>query len=64
MDRLLDFERFYEEKLLEIINKVEGDATRFSEEVTLLRRALNPPTVGADPILTTCADPKLTRGFC
>ena len=20
--------------------------------------------VGADPILTTCADPKLTRGFC
>lgn len=21
-------------------------------------------SVGADPILTTCADPKLTRGFC
>ena len=40
----VDFERFYEEKLLEIINKVEGDATRFSEEITLLRRALNPPT--------------------
>jgi tetratricopeptide (TPR) repeat protein len=40
----VDFDRFYEEKLLEIINKVEGDATRFSEEVTLLRRALNPPT--------------------
>jgi tetratricopeptide (TPR) repeat protein len=37
-----DFERFYEERLLEIINKVEGEATRFASEAEVLRRVLNP----------------------
>jgi tetratricopeptide (TPR) repeat protein len=37
-----EFERFYEERLLEIINKVEGDATRFASETEVLRRVLSP----------------------
>ncbi|MCX8513264.1 MAG: toll/interleukin-1 receptor domain-containing protein, partial [Chthoniobacteraceae bacterium] len=37
-----EFERFYEERLLEIISKVEGDATRFASEAEVLRRVLNP----------------------
>jgi hypothetical protein len=38
----LDFERFYEEKFLEIVSRVEGEAGRFSSEAEVLRRALNP----------------------
>jgi tetratricopeptide (TPR) repeat protein len=38
----LDFERFYEEKLLEIVSRVEGEAGRFASEAEVLRRALNP----------------------
>ena len=29
-----------------------------------IRQRIELLAVGADPILTTCADPKLTRGFC
>jgi hypothetical protein len=38
----LDFERFYEEKLAEIISRVEGEAGRFASEADALRRVLNP----------------------
>ena len=38
----LDFERFYEEKLLEIVSRVEGEAGRFASEAEVLRRVLNP----------------------
>jgi tetratricopeptide (TPR) repeat protein len=38
----LDFERFYEEKFLEIVSRVEGEAGRFASEAEVLRRALNP----------------------
>jgi tetratricopeptide (TPR) repeat protein len=38
----LDFERFYEEKFLEIVSRVEGEAGRFASETEVLRRALNP----------------------
>ncbi|MEY4243078.1 MAG: hypothetical protein RLZZ245_663, partial [Verrucomicrobiota bacterium] len=38
----LDFERYYEEKLLEIVSRVEGDATRFASEAAILRRVLKP----------------------
>lgn len=37
-----EFERFYEERLLEIISKVEGEATRFASEAEVLRRVLSP----------------------
>jgi len=40
----LDFERFYEEKLLEIVSRVEGEAGRFASEAEVLRRVLNPTT--------------------
>ena len=40
----LDFERFYEEKLLEIVSRVEGEAGRFASEAEVLRRVLNPST--------------------
>lgn len=36
------FERFYEEKLLEIIERVEGDASRFAGEIDVLRTVLAP----------------------
>ena len=36
------YERFYEEKLLEIISRVEGEATRFASESEVLRRVLGP----------------------
>jgi tetratricopeptide (TPR) repeat protein len=39
-----DFERFYEEKLLEIVNRIEGEATRFASEIDVLRRVLRPST--------------------
>ena len=38
----MDFERYYEEKLLEIVSRVEGDATRFASEAAVLRRVLKP----------------------
>ena len=38
----LDFERFYEEKFLEVVSRVEGEAGRFASEAEVLRRALNP----------------------
>jgi tetratricopeptide (TPR) repeat protein len=38
----LDFERFHEEKFLEIVSRVEGEACRFASEAEVLRRALNP----------------------
>lgn len=38
----LDFERFYEEKFLEIVSRVEGEAGRFASEAEVLRCALNP----------------------
>ena len=38
----LDFERFYEEKFLEIVSRIEGEAGRFASEAEVLRRALNP----------------------
>ncbi len=38
----LDFERFYEEKFLEIVSRVEGEAGRFASEADVLRRVLNP----------------------
>ena len=37
-----EFERFYEEKLVEIIDRVEGEATRFASECEVLRRVLAP----------------------
>lgn len=37
-----EFERFYEERLMEIINKVEGEATRFASEAEVMRRVLSP----------------------
>jgi len=37
-----EFEQFYEEKLLEIVSRVEGEATRFASEVEVLRRVLDP----------------------
>jgi tetratricopeptide (TPR) repeat protein len=37
------FERWYEERLVEIITKVEGDATRFANEADALRKILAPP---------------------
>jgi hypothetical protein len=37
-----DFERFYEEKFLEVVSRVEGEAGRFASEAEVLRRALNP----------------------
>jgi hypothetical protein len=40
----LDFERFYEEKFLEIVSRVEGEAGRFASEAEVLRRVLNPST--------------------
>lgn len=36
------YERFYEEKLLEIIRRVEGEAPRFASESEVLRRVLQP----------------------
>lgn len=36
------FDRFYEEKLLEIIERVEGDASRFAGEIDVLRSVLLP----------------------
>ena len=38
----LDFERFYEEKFLEIVSRIEGEAGRFASEAEVLRRTLNP----------------------
>ena len=38
----VDFERFYEEKFLEVVSRVEGEAGRFASEAEVLRRALNP----------------------
>ena len=38
----LDFERFYEEKFLEIVSRIEGEAGRFASEAEVLRCALNP----------------------
>jgi hypothetical protein len=45
------------------LNLVESDALldELSAHATAPRFMWS---VGADPILTTCADPKLTRGFC
>jgi tetratricopeptide (TPR) repeat protein len=40
----LDFERFYEEKFLEIVSRVEGEAGRFASEAEVLRRVLSPST--------------------
>jgi hypothetical protein len=40
----LDFERFYEEKFLEIVSRVEGEDGRFASEAQILRRVLNPST--------------------
>jgi tetratricopeptide (TPR) repeat protein len=40
----LDFDRFYEEKFLEIVSRVEGEAGRFASEAEVLRRVLSPST--------------------
>jgi tetratricopeptide (TPR) repeat protein len=38
----LAFERFYEERFLEIVSRVEGEATRFASEASVLRQVLRP----------------------
>jgi len=38
----LDFERFYEEKFLEIVSRVEGEDGRFASESQVLKQVLNP----------------------
>ena len=37
-----EFERFYQEKLLEIVSRIEGEETRFASEADALRRLLLP----------------------
>ena len=37
-----EFERFYQEKLLEIVSRIEGEETRFASEADALRRVLLP----------------------
>jgi len=37
-----DFKRFYEEKLLQIIDHIEGEATRFATEIDILKKVLDP----------------------
>ena len=38
----LDFERFYEEKFLKIVSRVEGEDGRFASESQVLKQVLNP----------------------
>lgn len=38
----VDWSRWYEERLLNLIEKLEGEATRFAEETRILRQALRP----------------------
>ena len=40
----LDFERFYEEKFLEIVSRVEGEDGRFASEAQVLKQVLRPTT--------------------
>jgi len=49
-----DFERWYEEKLIEVVNKVEGECTRFADEVRVLREVLRPS--GFDSIFAQHVD--------
>lgn len=37
-----DFEKYYQARLAEVIEKIEGDATRFKEETGFLEQALRP----------------------
>jgi len=39
-----EYERFYEQKLIEVVNKIEGEATQFATEIDVLRRVLRPST--------------------
>ncbi len=38
----MEWDRWYEEKLLNLIEKIESDATRFADETRVLRQALQP----------------------
>jgi len=38
----IDWDRWYEEKLLNLIEKIESDATRFADETRVLRETLRP----------------------
>ena len=40
----IEWGRWYEEKLLSLIEKIEGDATRFSDETRVLQQVLQPTT--------------------
>ncbi|MEQ1741643.1 MAG: TIR domain-containing protein [Candidatus Nitrotoga sp.] len=40
----IDWGRWYEERLIEVITKIEGECTRFANETGLLRMALRPST--------------------
>lgn len=40
----VDWKRWYEEKLLTVVEKIEGEATNFANETGTLRRALQPPS--------------------
>lgn len=41
------YDRLYEDKLIEIVNRVEGEATRFASESAVLRRVLVPSVFDA-----------------
>ncbi len=40
----IEWDRWYEERLLSLIEKIEGDATQFADETGVLERILNPIT--------------------
>jgi tetratricopeptide (TPR) repeat protein len=40
----IEWNRWYEERLLSLIEKIEGDATQFADETRVLERILNPIT--------------------
>jgi len=56
------FELFYEEKFLEIVSRVEGEATRFAAESEVLRRGLAPSVF--DTKFAQHLDGFLGRGWC
>ncbi len=43
----MEWDRWYEEKLLNLIEKIESDATRFADETRVLREALQPASFEA-----------------
>jgi tetratricopeptide (TPR) repeat protein len=45
--RAVDWKRWYEDKLIEIISRVEGDRARFAHEVDLIRSLLQPASFEA-----------------